>query len=172
MTTSSKNKSEINSNQMIENKLLKLIFPHFSNPIESRFVNFFSQLNKSKYINNQKYQKRMEIITFNIINNIDNRTSILIKNIPQCLNKETIFNLFYNKNKIDYIYIPTNDSNRLLGFIFINVIHPIFILDIINTLQNCKNKFLFKYNKPCEICYSNLQGKKSFLNAFGPGCQI
>ena len=53
-----------------------------------------------------------------------------------------------------------------------NVIHPIFILDIINTLQNCKNKFLFKYNKPCEICYSNLQGKKSFLNAFGPGCQI
>ena len=113
MTTSSKDQSDIKSNQMIENKLLKIIFPYFSKPIESRFVNFFSQINKSKYINNQKYHNRMEIISFNIINNIDNRTSILIKNIPQCLNKETIIDLFYNKNKIDYIYIPTNDSNRL-----------------------------------------------------------
>jgi RNA recognition motif-containing protein len=153
---------------MKENKFLKLIFPYFSNPIESRFVNFFNQISITQL--RKSNQKKMEIIPYNIINNLDLRTSILIKNIPQCLKKETVIDLFYNNKKIDYIYIPFNEcNNRLLGFIFINVIKPIYILDIINILENCKSNFLFKSNKSCEICYSNLQGKNSFIKAFGPG---
>ena len=153
---------------MIENKFLRLIFPYFSNPIESRFVKFFNQISITQL--RKSNTKKMKIIPYNIINNLDLRTSILIKNIPQCLKKETVIDLFYNNKKIDYIYIPFNEcNNRLLGFIFINVIKPIYILDIINILENCKSNFLFKSNKSCEICYSNLQGKNSFINAFGPG---
>ena len=67
----------------------------------------------------------MKVISKNIINKLDERTSIIVKNIPQSLSKESILKILFLLNKINYIYIPTNKDNRLLGFIFINVLNPI-----------------------------------------------
>ena len=39
-------------------------------------------------------------------------------------------------------------------------------------LKSYKDKFPFKINKPCEICYSNLQGKDALNNAFGPSLEF
>ena len=114
----------------------------------------------------------MEVISKNIINKLDERTSIIVKNIPQCLSKESILKILFLPNKINYIYIPTNEDNRLLGFIFINALNPIYILEINYILKSYKDKFPFKINKPYEICYSNLQGKNAFYKAFGPSLEF
>ena len=146
-------------NEILIKNYLRLIFPYFSYPKESRFIKTFSYEVKRKQ--NQ-----------NILTNIDKRTSIIIKNIPQSLSLEAIKKIIYLPNKIDYIYIPINENNRLLGFIFINVINPYYILEINYILKSYKDKFPFKINKPCEICYSNLQGKDAFNNAFGPSLEF
>ena len=161
--------------EVLENNYLRLIFPYFSYPKESRFLKTFSyELNKKKKNQKKKtYVKNgMQIIPNNILTNIDKRTSIIIKNIPQSLSQETIKKILYLPNKIDYIYIPMNEYNRLLGFVFINVINPYYILEINYILKSYKDTFPFKINKPCEICYSNLQGKDAFNNAFGPGLKF
>ena len=168
----------IPKNEILENNYLRFIFPYFSYPKESRFIKTFSyEINKNQ--KNQKNQKRkanfnkgMEIIPKNILTNIDNRTSIIIKNIPQSLSQETIKKILYLPKKLDYIYIPMNENNRLLGFVFINVINPYYILEINYMLKSYKDKFPFKINKPCEICYSNLQGKDALNNAFGPSLEF
>ena len=105
----------------------------------------------------------MEVISKNIIYKLDERTSIIVKNSPQCLSKESILKILFLPNKINYILIPTNEDNRLLGFIFINALNPIYILQINNILKSYKDKFPFKINNPYEICYSNLQGKMHFI---------
>ncbi len=110
----------------------------------------------------------MEINPDKIISKIENRTSILLKNIPLSLSKESILNMIYLPNYIDYIYIPYDENNKILGFIFINVINPIYILKIIQLMNTFKNKFPFNVNKSCEICFSNLQGSFALNNAFGP----
>ena len=48
----------------------------------------------------------MKVISKNIINKLDERTSIIVKNIPQCLSKESILKILFLPNKINYIYIP------------------------------------------------------------------
>ena len=48
----------------------------------------------------------MEVISKNIINKLDERTSIIVKNSPQCLSKESILKILFLPNKINYIYIP------------------------------------------------------------------
>ena len=83
----------------------------------------------------------MKVISKNIINK-------LVKNIPQSLSKESILKILFLLNKINYILIPTNEDNRLLGFIFINALNPIYILEINYILKSYKDKFRFKLNKP------------------------
>ena len=161
-------------NEILIKNYLRLIFPYFSYPKESRFIKTFTNEVKKKQTQKKKqnFKKGMEIIPKNILTNIDKRTSIIIKNIPQSLSLEAIKKIIYLPNKIDYIYIPINENNRLLGFIFINVINPYYILEINYILKSYKDKFPFKINKPCEICYSNLQGKDAFNNAFGPSLEF
>ena len=161
-------KFEKGKNQIYLNKGLIFIFPYFSYPKESRFINSFNVKKKNLLKKKGKCKIGMEINPDKIISKIENRTSILLKNIPQSLSKESILNMIYLPNYIDYIYIPYDENKKILGFIFINVINPIYILKIIQLMNTFKNKFPFNVNKSCEICFSNLQGSFALYNAFGP----
>jgi hypothetical protein len=60
-----------------------------------------------------------------------------------------------------------NNSDKILGFAFINVNHYHDILNIYNELQH-KTYLINKFNlKKIEICYSNIQGMNSLIKAYG-----
>ena len=102
----------------------------------------------------------------NIIKNIDKRTTLIIRNIP---NKYTIPLLLIElnenfKNKFDTIYLPQDkirDTN--LGFGFINFINPFHLILFYEKFMGKKWNF-FNSQKKCFLAYSNYQGKNDLVN--------
>ena len=102
----------------------------------------------------------------NIIKNKDNRTTLIIKNIP---NKYTIQHLLIElstnfTNKFDVIYLPQdkiNDCN--LGYGFINFINPLHLILFYDEFMGQKWNFS-NSQKRCYLAYSNFQGKTELIN--------
>lgn len=102
----------------------------------------------------------------NIIKNIDKRTTLIIRNIP---NKYTMPLLLIELNenfrgKFDTIYLPQDkkrDSN--LGFGFINFINPFHLILFYEKFMGKKWNF-FNSQKKCFLAYSNYQGKNDLVN--------
>ena len=111
-------KFEEKNEKFFLNKDLIFIFPYFSQPKESRFIKTFEIDNNYNNKTKKQGKKGMEIIPDKIISKVENRTSILLKNIPQSLTKESILNMIYIHNYIDYIYIPCNEKNKILVLFF------------------------------------------------------
>ena len=76
--------------------LLKLLFPKYSQPSQSRFVNSFSYLNNKKKSN--KSQSSFSISFEKIEKGEDKRTSIIIKNLPNSINKEYMAKVIMIRN--------------------------------------------------------------------------
>ncbi len=143
--------------------LLKFLFPKFSQPIQSRFVNFFSFSNKNT-INKNKVS--FIISLEKIEKGEDKRTSIIIKNIPNSINKEYINEILLGVGNINYLYLPFDKySNKNLGFAYVNVVNYRSIILLYNKLKEYKfDKFEMK--KPIEIYYSKIQGKNELSKMF------
>ena len=101
----------------------------------------------------------------NILQMKDNRTTLIIRNIPNkydilLLLKELNLNF---ENKFDIVYLPFDVKNNLnLGFGFINFINPIHILlfyeEFMGKKWNWSNS-----SKRSYLVYSNYQGKKELV---------
>ena len=143
--------------------LLKFLFPKFSQPIQSRFVNFFSFSNKNT-INKNKVS--FIIYLEKIEKGEDKRTSIIIKNIPNSINKEYINEILLGVGNINYLYLPFDKySNKNLGFAYLNVVNYRSIILLYNKLKEYKFD-KFKMKKPIEIYYSKIQGKNELTRMF------
>lgn len=143
--------------------LLKFLFPKFSQPIQSRFENFFSFSNKST-INKNKVS--FIISLEKIEKGEDKRTSIIIKNIPNSINKEYINEILLGVGNINYLYLPFDKySNKNLGFAYVNVVNYRSIILLYNKLKEYKFD-KFKMKKPIEIYYSKIQGKNELTRMF------
>lgn len=143
-------------------KIIAFLYPHLSRPNTSRFTPYFFD---SSNDSSQKllYKKGKLFISIeNISKGKDQRTSLMIKNLPTNMTKENISSLLNEICKIDYLYIPTNNKNRILGFAFVNVENYKDILKLYDAL-NSKNV----NNKKVEICYSKKQGVNSLVKSFG-----
>lgn len=165
----------------IETTLMSL-YPRLSRPKTSRFENFFIEtiLNTSfqnkllnlkennHLITLKKQTSKISISPSKILFGKDKRTTIMIKNLPNIFTKQTIIDWISSICKVNYIYIPMrNNSDKILGFAFINVNHYHDILNIYNELQH-KTYLINKFNlKKIEICYSNIQGMNSLIKAYG-----
>ena len=139
---------------------IKLLLNH---PNESRFKEFFIQ-NKSK-----KKRKTMMVNPKNIMLDLDKRTSIIIKNIPDD-SDEQFKNIVLNFNKeIDFFYIPMNIKTRKkLRVAFVNVLN---YKQIVPIYMGLIYKMKFIYSNPSiemEICYSKVQGKTLLMQRFFP----
>lgn len=150
--------------------ILRLLFPNFSYPFQSRFLQDFQQespktTSKQKRVKKSK-SKFMKLDISKIRTGNDNRTTLMIKNLPQFLSYENLSETLGISEYIDYIYIPTmNDCpEKILGFAFVNVIKPSYIIDVIDTIQKKESVLL---NKSLEICYSKIQGKDALEKSFG-----
>ena len=86
----------------------------------------------------------------------------MIKNLPTTMSKEKIISLLNEICKIDYIYIPTNNRKKILGFAFVNVEN---YKDIVKLYEAFNAKSV--NNKHVEICYSKKQGVTSLKKSFG-----
>ena len=140
---------------------IKLLLNH---PNESRFKEFFIQ-NKSK-----KKRKKMMVNPKNIMLDLDKRTSIIIKNIPDDISDEQFKNIVLNFNKeIDFFYIPMNIKTRKkLRVAFVNVLN---YKQIVPIYMGLIYKMKFIYSNPSiemEICYSKVQGKTLLMQRFFP----
>ncbi len=140
---------------------VKLILKH---PMESRFKQLFSE-QKTK-----KRRKKMIVNPKNIMLDLDKRTSIIIKNIPDYITDEQFEKIIYNFNpNINFFYIPnTIKTRKKLRVAFVNVLN---YKQIVPIYMGLLYKIKFNYNNPnieMEICYSKVQGKNLLLNRFFP----
>ena len=149
--------------------ILRLIFPKYSYPFQSRFIKDFQQSKPNTTSKNKRSKnnqsKFMKIDITKIHSGKDERTTVMIKNLPQFLSYENLSDTLGISEYINYIYTPTmtNCPGKILGFAFVNVIKPIYIIDVINILQK---KLSFNLNKTIEICYSKIQGKDALIKTF------
>ena len=150
------------------------LFPTLSHPSKSRFEEFFRKENfeinskqKNKISSSKIIDHKMELNLINIMNGMDKRTSLMIKNIPKEIDEKNVIKWLLQLTKLNYIYVPKNkSSNKILGFAFINVCDCINIIELqrkLSLLQNNNNNKV----KKIEVMYSYKQGLKSLSKSFG-----
>ena len=86
----------------------------------------------------------------------------MIKNLPNTTSIEQLQIQLKSICKINYLYIPTNSRNKILGFAFMNVEYYKDIVKLYETLHEKEFN-----NKKVELCYSKVQGVKNLSKAFG-----
>ena len=171
----SNNNSNINQNYPNED-----LFNCNSNNINNnnQFQSTYSNKKKSTAQTRKKFKNKSPIdISKNQINlmNIflceDNRTTLMIKNIP---NKYTISSFLeeiniYFKHTYDVFYLPIDYVNKCnLGFAFINFVEPLHII-LFYELYRGKKWKKFKSDKICELLYAKFQNKKELISHFEKG---
>ena len=135
----------------------------FKCPKESRFKYFFQKLKTKTF-----KKKTMSVSPRDIMLDLDKRTSIIIKNIPDDVSSEQFKNIVLNFCKyIDFFYVPFPIKTRKkLRVAFVNVLNYKFIVPLYMGLMY-KIKFVYKSpNIVMEICYSKVQGRVLLIKRF------
>ena len=144
-------------NRNFEN-VIAFLYPHLSRPQTSRFTPFFT--NEEKRI--VKRKGKLFISIERITKGIDRRASVMIKNLSTTLSKEEVVNAIKRICKINFIHVPINESRKILGFAFVNVVH---FKDVVRLYTTLNEKVV--NNKKIEVCYSKVQGVKNLSSSFG-----
>lgn len=99
----------------------------------------------------------------------DQRTTIMIKNIPCKFDQKIILDEISKKNKgnFDYFYLPIDlRTGCNSGYAFINFTHPFFILEFYLEFQDFEWSLLFQESsseKVCKLAMAHMQGKESLF---------
>ena len=145
--------------------LLELIFTKFMSTKESRFAPLFDTMrveDASPKIRSKTFTISLE----KILKGEDKRTSVMIKNLPNDVNKDYINKILCDVGNINYVYLPYDkNSSRSLGFAFVNVVNYKNIIKLYNKLNGIKLEN-FNMKRPLEICYSKVQGKLGLSQMF------
>lgn len=160
--------------------LLRLYFPHFSSPKETRFSILFSSLTKSQ----KKLKKTTAIFPERIISGKDKRTSILIRNLPKDMTRNKLYNILAPFGNINFCFIPTKKgSNVESKCAFVNAINYKTIANIFLGLQKINENLGINKNnisdnsndisdnekdslKNIKITYSYIQTKQKLVERF------
>ena len=103
-----------------------------------------------------------------VISGEENKTSLMIRNIPNKYDKKMLLNSIdeHNSGRYDFFYLPIDYRNNCnMGYAFINFIHAAYILDFYFEF-NDKKWPKYKSEKICEIKYGRIQGKKNLRHHF------
>ena len=144
-----------------ERILLKLYFPQFTNPPNSRFESLFFILDKKKSNNASSYIISPELV----IQGLDKRTTLVLKNIPNNIKKYKIRNLIVKYGNINFLCIIPDSNFLHLVSVYVNVINYKTVASIYMGLRN----HYFNYNDKeyfIKIFYSEIQGKEQLKKIF------
>ena len=134
---------------------------------ESKFLslfNFNNSFDNPKILETQKTQnskhKSNDIDLFKILTQEDQRTTLMIKNIPNKFTKDHFLSIF-NKNfegKFNLFLLPTDiKEKKNYGYAFINFINYFYIINFYYSFNGKKWENTNSV-KICEILYSKIQG--------------
>ena len=119
-----------------------------------------------------KQKKTRNAINIEVIaSGKDKRTTLMIKNIPNKYTISTFLDEINNafNNKYDIFYLPIDYCNKCnLGFVFINFVDPLHIIDFYERYRGRKWK-RFNSEKICELVYAKIQGKRELVSHFEKG---
>ena len=151
----------VNSLNLCSDKI-RLLLKH---PTESRFKVLFDPQKKKK-----RKRKTMNVNPRSIMLGLDQRTSIIIKNISDDLDEMQFKKIVFTFSKdIDFFHIPlTIKTRKNLRVAFVNVLH---FKQIVPIYMGLLYKMKFIYSSPniqMEICYSKVQGKELLMKRFFP----
>ena len=116
------------------------------------------KLEKSKSLNSNHKSNDIDIIK--IIKQEDQRTTLMIKNIPNKFTKDHLLSIF-NKNfegKFNLFLLPTDiKEKKNYGYAFINFINNFYIINFYYSFNGKKWENTNSV-KICELVYSKIQG--------------
>jgi len=98
----------------------------------------------------------------------DERTTLMIKNIPNKYTQKMLLNTVNDTHKgtYDFFYLPIDFKNRCnVGYAFINFLHAKHIVSFYKEFHNKKWE-KFNSEKVCELTYGRIQGKVSLIGHF------
>jgi len=143
---------------------------HLSNNIN--YYNYNFQRNKFKHRKNYATENNDHLLYIinieKIIKGIENRTTVMIRHIPNRYSYQNLqdeINLVC-QNKYDFLYLPLDSENNCnLGYAFINFINP---LHIVNFYFAFKSRKWLCYNslKECYLSFAKFQGKSELTSNF------
>ena len=184
--------TQLKQNQLKNNQnLIDLVLNHNVNNVNNNKIlnNIIKNLNK-KQINNynqknsnnsnkrkifnplpESEKEKNKINLIDIIQFKDNRTTLMIKNIPNKYTLSTFLDEInvHFKNTYDIFYLPIDYLNKCnLGFAFINFVEPFHII-LFYELYRGKKWKKFNSDKICELLYAKIQGRNELISHFEKG---
>ena len=117
-------------------------------------------------IEKQKYVISVE----KIINNVDLRTTLMVKNIPNTISQIELLEQVNLKHRgcFNFFYLPIDFKTKLnVGYAFINFKEPSKIVNFFLEF-NCKKWSIgnVKRDKVCFLSYARIQGLRCILDHF------
>ena len=148
---------------------------HLSNNINYFNYNYYHRnkfKQRNKYSDNDNnyndYHKLYIINIDNIIKGIENRTTVMIRHIPNRYTYQTLQDEIevICKDKYDFLYLPIDTENNCnLGYAFINFINPLHIVRFYEMFKSrkwlCFNSF-----KECDLSFAKFQGKTALTSNY------
>ena len=162
-----------NPNNIINNNNFNSVNNSLNNNFNStNIINDNKNINNSNNnnINNNLQEKAFEpeVKIKKIISLEDQRTSIMIKNIPNKFTRDLLLSTIDQnfKGTYDLFILPTDGSkNKNFGYSFINFISCYFIPYFYSKFNN-KNWSCTNSKKICEITYSKIQGRQNLISYY------
>ncbi|XVE56496.1 hypothetical protein DITRI_Ditri04bG0015000 [Diplodiscus trichospermus] len=131
-----------------------------------RVRNFSHRRNESNSNNADKKQYELDIDR--IIRGDDNRTTLMIKNIPNKYTSKMLLAAIdeHCRGTYDFIYLPIDFKNKCnVGYAFINMIDPQQIIPF-HKAFNGKKWEKFNSEKVASLAYARIQGKAALIGHF------
>lgn len=168
-------------NLNINRLIISLYFPMYKESKKSRFESFFEKLSKKK--KNQKkninFYKSSLIYPDRIIQGLDKRSSIELRNVPKTWSKDFLRKIIEPFGNINFLYIFSNGFNsESTSTVYVNFINYKSIVDIFmffNKKRKKKGELYFDsidsldfdlLNFDVEVFYSKIQGKDNLMKLY------
>ncbi|KAK7295611.1 hypothetical protein RJT34_18522 [Clitoria ternatea] len=146
-----------------------LMFPrrnHVINSFETHKQRVRSRRNEG--VANLVDKKQYELDIDCIKRGEDNRTTLMIKNIPNKYTSKMLLATIDERHKgtYDFVYLPIDFKNKCnVGYAFINMINPSLIIPFYQVF-NGKRWEKFNSEKVASLAYARIQGKAALITHF------
>ena len=153
-------KSSLNNNKNNSNKII------INKKEENKNNKYYTGIKKR---NTSDEERKKYIINLeNIINEIDQRTTLMIKNIPHYTSQNNLMYIFNNqgyKDEFNFFYLPIDfTKNMNAGYAFINFKNAKSIIKFY--LEFNEKPWKFNQNKKCYLSYARIQGFRAITQHF------